>query len=148
MNQDLEPVRDVLTDEMFNMYLMQLDTLIDNNQKNMMEDIRFVRGYRMTGYSEDGQEHITMVMIVNCRDYVQDANGYVVRGDRNIVWTYVYELQFVRSVSAPVSNCPSCGSSLSETNGNKCPYCGNTVFAGNGKMKLAKKRMIEQRRGY
>ena len=30
----------------------------------------------------------------------------------------------------------------------KCPYCGNTVFAGNGKMKLAKKRMIEQRRGY
>ena len=44
MYRDLEPVRNLLSDEMYNMYQMQLDTLIEDKQINMMLNLEFVCG--------------------------------------------------------------------------------------------------------
>ena len=64
MNQDIESVRHLLTDEMFNMYLMQLDTLIEKREVNVMEDIYFVSGHVASRRNYKGRETVTLKIIV------------------------------------------------------------------------------------
>ena len=70
MERDVEPVRHLLSDEMFNMYRTQLATLIAKNQKNMMEDITYVNCGINQIKSNLFKTEIIVFLDVTCRDYI------------------------------------------------------------------------------
>ena len=86
MNFDEDTIRRLTTDEMYNMYLMQLDTLKVKNQKNLMYDIKYLGSNIKERYEENGQETIVMNMNVSCYDFIIDTKtNKVVRGSASKV---------------------------------------------------------------
>lgn len=145
MQKDLAPVRHLLTDEMYNMYEMQLDTLRTNKQTNVMTNFKFKRAYTSGIARYNGQETLTMVLEVSCKDYlVDDTSNEIIQGNRKTNW-YIYELTFVRDLNAKeMHNCPNCGGKLENQMGGNCPYCGNPVNITTANYTLADKRMLRQ----
>ena len=146
MNKDLEPVRHLLTDEMYNMYLMQLDTLLEQGQTNIMKDYLFVSGHIASKRKYKGKETIIMVFRIKCKDYIIDSNNRVVRGRASDVLDYTYELKLVRNVDEKTITCPSCGSTIKNEQGVVCLHCGSILHTNTNSLRLADKRMLRQTR--
>ena len=148
MDGDVEPVRDVLSDEMYNMYRTQLLTLKAKHQKNMMEDITFRGGNVTNVIEQDDDVAVVINMHVTCRDYIIDTNNNeVVRGDKNHVWKYNYSLTFTfnKNDAKVITNCPGCNAELPvEGKSIKCEYCGTTINRESTNLVMTKKTMISQ----
>ena len=144
MKKNLEPVRHLLTDEMYNMYLMQLDELIDNGLTNVMTDYLFVSGHISSRRKYRGKETIVMIFRIKFKDYIVNENGYVVRGKARDVLDYTYELKLVRDVSDNKLVCPSCGYNVKSKEGVVCPHCGSVIHANTSELRLADKKIIYQ----
>ena len=146
MNQDIESVRHLLTDEMFNMYLMQIDTLIEKKQVNVMKDIYFVSGHVASRRNYKGRETVTMIFRVMCRDYIVNENNKVIRGNKHAICDYTYELKLVRNSDPKKINCPSCGALINYKEGTKCSHCSSIVHIDTDHYRLANKTMLRQSR--
>lgn len=146
MDNDIERVRSILSDEMFNTYKMQLETLKVKNQKNMMEDITLINVYITNINKNNDKEVIDVIMIVTCRDYLIDiSTSKVLRGNKNKVWTYEYKLSYMRSVEFKnIDTCPNCGSKLKDGVSVKCDFCGAIINRETDKFILIDKKMIKQ----
>lgn len=145
MERDVEPVRHLLSDEMFNMYRTQLATLIAKNQKNMMEDINFVDCSIKNISNKKGKQEIKVLLRVTCRDYLVDANNKTVRGNKGAINDYLYQLTFVRSsVPSKLKYCPNCGAKLENSVSDKCDYCGSVVVRDSDNFVMTDKKMITQ----
>lgn len=147
MNFDEELIRKNTTDEMYNMYLMQLDTLKVKSQKNVMYDIKYLGSKIKERYEENGQETIVINMNVSCYDFIIDTRtNNVVRGLANKVNYYNYELTFVKTVDdKKLDICPRCGAPVEENNSGVCEYCKSTLVSDKYTLILSKKKMISQR---
>ena len=147
MNFDEETIRRLTTDEMYNMYLMQLDTLKVKNQKNLMYDIKYLSSYIKETYEENGQETIVINMQVSCYDFLIDTNtNKVVRGSANKVNYYDYSLTFVKTTGEKSVNlCPRCGAPVKGNNSGVCEYCTSTLVSNNYTLVLSKKKMLSQK---
>lgn len=147
MNFDEEKIRNITTDEMYNMYLMQLDTLKVKNQKNIMYDIKYLGSKIINRYQENGQETIVMNMQVSCYDFLIDTKtNKVVRGMANKVNYYNYELTFVQTTENKKLNiCPRCGAPVESNNSGVCEYCKSTLVNDNYTLVMSKKKMLSQR---
>ncbi|MBE6139590.1 MAG: hypothetical protein E7174_03750 [Firmicutes bacterium] len=146
MNFDEEMIRKCTTDEMYNMYLMQLDTLKVKNQKNIMYDIKYLGSSIKERYEENGQETIVMNMKVSCFDFIIDTKtNNVVRGNASKLNIYNYELTFVRTKeNKNVDICPRCGAPVEANNSGVCEYCKSTLISNNYTLVMSKKKMISQ----
>ncbi len=147
MDNDIERVRSIISDEMFNTYKMQLETLKAKNQKNMMEDITLVDVYITNIRKQDNKEIIDVIMKVKCKDYLIDINtNKVIRGQKNKVWNYEYKLSYIRSVGFnEVNYCPNCGAPINDGQSSKCDYCGSIITKETDKFVLIDKKMLNQR---
>lgn len=147
MKKDLEPVRHLLTDEMYNMYLMQLDTLIEKGETNIMKDYFFISGHISSKRKYKGKETIVMIFRIRCKDYIiDDRSNRVVRGKATDVLDYTYEFKLVRNVEPKTITCPSCGSEIKNEQGVICSHCGTVVHTNTNTLRLADKRMLRQTR--
>lgn len=147
MNFDEEKIQKLTTDEMYNMYLMQLDTLKVKNQKNIMYDIKYIGSRIINRHEENGQETITMNMQVSCYDFIIDAKtNKVVRGIATKLNHYSYEITFVRTCEKiDIKNCPQCGAPVDVNNSGKCEYCKSTLVSKNYTLVMSKKKMLAQK---
>lgn len=146
MERDLEPVRHLLSDDMFNMYKTQVATLIAKNQKNMMEDIEYENCRINKIVKRHQKDEITVTLAVTCRDYIINAKtGKVVRGVQTAINHYTYELKFVRSQKGSlITICPNCGAALENTNSDKCEYCETVIVKDTDNYVMTDKKMIRQ----
>ena len=147
MHFDEERIRKLTTDEMYNMYLMQLDTLKVKNEQNLMYDIKYL-GSRIISRTEDnGQETIIINMQVSCYDFLINTNTKkVTRGNALKLNTYDYELTFVKTVeNKELTICPQCGAPVAGNNSGVCEYCKSTLISNNYTLIMSKKKMISQR---
>lgn len=147
MNFDESTLRNCLTDEMYNMYLMQLDTLKVKNQKNIMYDIKYLGSVITEKYEENGQETIVINMQVSCYDFIIDTRtNKVVRGSASKLNIYNYELTFVRTKeNKPIDICPQCGAPVEGNNSGVCEYCRSTLVSNNYTLVMSKKKMLSQK---
>jgi len=147
MNFDEEMIRKCTTDEMYNMYLMQLDTLKVKNQKNLMYDIKYLGSSIKEKYEENGQETIIMNMQVSCYDFIINTKtNKVVRGSSSKLNIYSYELTFVRTKeNKGIDICPQCGAPVEGNNSGVCEYCRSTLISNNYTLVMSKKKMLSQK---
>lgn len=147
MNFDEEAIRRLTTDEMYNMYLMQLDTLKVKNQKNIMYDIKYIGSNIKDRYEDNGQETIVINMQVSCYDFVINTNTKkVVRGFGSKVNYYNYELTFVKTTETKeLDICPQCGAPVKGNNSGVCQYCKSTLISNDYTLVMSKKKMISQK---
>lgn len=146
-NFDYDTLRKLTTDEMYNMYKMQLDTLSIKNEKNIMKD--FNKSFiGITDISEvNGVLTVKVRLNVSQKDYVVNSTtNQVTRGNANMSFNVAYDLTFVNNVNKEVlKNCPNCGAPISNIGSQKCEYC-NADLVGNStdNWVLAKKETVKQ----
>lgn len=146
MNRDVEPVRNLLSDEMFNMYDMQIMTLKTKKQINMMEDIDFVKASVSKVEENNNLQTIYVKLVVTCRDYlVDEKTNKVLRGNKDAINSYTYMLTFTRNLgNSTLSHCPNCNAKLDNNRTNKCEYCGTIIQNNSSNYVLASKKMLVQ----
>lgn len=147
MNFDEEMIRKCTTDEMYNMYLMQMDTLKVKNQKNLMYDIKYLDSKIKSSEVVNGQETIVIKMQICCYDFIIDTKtNKIVRGSSTKLNNYTYELTFVKTVNEKsVDICPRCGAPVNGNNSGVCEYCHSTLISNNYTLCLSKKKIISQK---
>ncbi len=97
--RNLNPVRDVLSPEMFGIMKKDIDGLIAEKRVNRLENIA-VREVEITEAGQDhGEEFITVRLYANLLDYVTDErSGEVLSGSSNEPVKFVEYWTFTRSV--------------------------------------------------
>jgi len=141
MNFDHNLLRTKLTDELYNEYAVQLDTMQMKHQQNIMNDFRMFQAM-ITGISKEGNKvTLTMEMITSFYDYLLE-NGSVIRGKSDSKVIMHYELVFVCTLGTN-GLCPNCGARLPKTN--VCEYCHSVVPNVSDSWVMAKKKVMRQK---
>ncbi len=141
MNFDYEMLRKLLTDELYNTYYNQLQTLSLKNQKNVMNDFKLQKIKISNVTLENGIENIRVILTVSFFDYIEE-NGTLVRGNKNRKVKMTYLLTLVRDHKS-IDACPHCGAKL-ENDSSICTYCNTHIQVIRNDMRLAKKEVLEQ----
>ena len=143
MNFDYDKIKELVSDEMYNMYTNQLETLKIKNQQNIMSDIEFIEGYITDYKNVNNKETIKVYMSVSCYDYIINSkNNMTVRGNKNRKLTLSYILTFERNVET-VNYCPQCGADVKDLT--ECSYCKSKIVNNHDKLKMTKKQIISQK---
>lgn len=147
MNFDTDTIRKLTTDEVYNMYSSQLETLKLKKQKNIMKDIT-LEEVKITDIKKVNNIITTTVYLrVKCYDYViKETTGETVRGKNNQKVIIEYILSFVKSSlnNKAEEKCPNCGASVDINSSAKCPYCDSTLVKDSADYAMSKKTCIGQ----
>lgn len=143
MNFNYDGLREILTDELYNQYTMQLDTLKIKNQKNIMKNF-YLRNSDITNIREEnGTLIVDVEMIISFIDYIE-KDGKAVRGSKNSLVHQHYSMTFVM-VPTPIDKCPNCGAKLEDKASQVCPYCRSNIARVGNKWVLSKKESLRQK---
>lgn len=142
MNFDYDALKNLVTDELYNMYCNQLDTLKIKNQKNIMNQFELTRIFLVKKEKKDDLITFQVQLEVSFYDYIVDEKEKVVRGNKNRKVHMTYLLTFVYNEKS--IECPGCGASL-DGKQTTCPYCGSPIQAVGNSIRLSKKEVLEQR---
>ena len=141
---DYDTIRSMVTDELYNQYEMQLDTLKVKNEKNVMSDFIYKDAMITNINSENNKITVTIELICSFYDYIE-KNGTVTRGTKSRKITQHYEMKFVANLSNQKKDkCPNCGAKLEKSASQKCEYCGSMVSNVSDKWVLSKKESKRQ----
>lgn len=146
MNFDYDTLKKYTTNELYNMYVSQLNTLKVKKQQNMIENIRFYRANIMNYQINHNElETITIQLQVTCKDYLIDqTTGQVVRGNKLNTMNYTYNLTLIRRKQAEMKQCPNCGAALESNMTSQCSYCHSVIVHNKFDWILSKKEMLFQ----
>jgi len=147
MEFDYDKLRELCTDELYNSYISQLDTLKLKNGKNIMTE--FIKEeIKVTGIKEENNiVTVTIYLRVTFYDYVVDTNTFeAIRGSKERKVTNNYKMKFVRKTnnSKKEITCPNCGAPIKLTTSKKCPYCDSTIVVDANDFVLSKKTNINK----
>ena len=118
MNFDTDTIRKLTTDEIYNMYSSQLETLKLKKQRNIMKDIELID-----------------VKIID----IHKENDVITMNIK-------YKLSFVKSASNnnTEEKCPNCGAPVDIVSSAVCPYCDSTLVKDAGDYVMSKKVSLGQ----
>lgn len=144
MNFDNETLKKCTTDELYNTYNVQLQGLKVKQQQNIMDEFT-LESINISGM-EIGTTTISLAVNIRltCLDYIIDANGNPVRGNKDKKVTYEYLMIFTRSLSSKPNKCPNCGADLNNVNSSTCEYCRANLINENYDWVLSKKQILYQ----
>lgn len=144
MNFDYETLRELLTDELYNQYEMQLETLKLKNEKNKMSDFELESAYIINSFRDQDNINVRINMSVNFYDYIEKDNE-IVRGTNLKKIHMKYELIYTKSLENNKSICPNCGAKLKDNTSVKCEYCQTIISQTSNNWALKNKKVINQR---
>lgn len=138
--RDLEPVRAVLHQNLYQQTERQIQKKIADGIVNHLERISVNTAY-LTSYRRDAQyEYLTIYLAASMIDYqVKEATGEVILGNKTTRWNMYYKMTFMRSNDSNTRSakekdkgfvCPNCGAPLTGTSFGKCEYCDSIVTTG------------------
>ena len=148
MNFDTDTIRKLTTDEIYNMYSSQLETLKLKHQKNIMKNIEYVDAKITNIKLSDDVISVVVFLRVKCLDYViNEKTNKTVRGSDSTRLDIQYLLTFVKSKTNNnnIEKCPNCGAPVDIVSSATCPYCNSTLVKDASNYVLSKKTCIGQR---
>lgn len=144
MNFDYEGLRKILSDELYNNYKMQLETMEIGMEKNIMDDIVFVDGGVISIKKTDLTEEVQVKLHVRMRDYIiNTADGKPKHGDPNKVMDNNYIITLERSRRNEIQFCPNCGGELTSKASQKCKYCDAVLVKGSKEFVIVKQENVK-----
>ncbi|MBR3133462.1 MAG: TIM44-like domain-containing protein [Clostridia bacterium] len=148
MNFKLEDVRNQITDELFNMYQSQLDTLEVKGEQNIMKDFKLNKSYLKGVNVQNDNIAINAGFVVEFYDYIiEQSSGKVLRGsDKNKI-RITYDMKFRKTLNQDkvALKCPNCGADMKHINGyGVCEYCRTKIVTENQEWVLTDKKSINQ----
>ncbi len=145
MNFDYSSLREYCTDELYNTYVSQLETLKLKNGQNIMNDYQ-KQDMKVTSItSENNVISLTVYAEIRFRDYVINTKtNEVIRGSKDRFITNHYLMTFVikKSDIPDLKNCPSCGAPFNHNVSGVCEYCHSTIVKNAATLVLSKKTNI------
>lgn len=145
MNFDYSSLREYCTDELYNTYVSQLETLKLKNGQNIMNDYQ-KQVMKVTSItSENNVISLTVYAEIRFRDYVINTKtNEVIRGSKDRFITNHYLMTFVikKSDIPDLKNCPSCGAPFNHNVSGVCEYCHSTIVKNADTLVLSKKTNI------
>ena len=114
MEFDYDKLKNILSDELYNSYEMDLEALKIKNQKNIMKEFELINT-KLISLKEENNKYIAkVVMEVKFIDYIEDFKTHkILRGNDNNKVDNTYILTFVRSKEEKsVNKCPKCGADV------------------------------------
>ena len=144
MNFDYNKLEENLTNELFNSYRMQLDTLKSQNRQNIMSNFGCLNIKIIDVIEENGILNVEIYMKVEMYDYVVEGEK-VVRGSNKNRVEVQYLITFVKSIKNKVIKCPNCGAESDAVVGDVCTYCRARLIDSPNDYVISKKKSIGQR---
>ena len=145
MEFDNDSIRNLVSDELYNNYKMQLNNLKIRGHKNIMEDITKVGGFVVAVRKDVNVESVDVVLNITMKDYIVSINGTTVRGDK-IPKGIAYLITIDRAIdsNSHITNCPNCGDKVSDAASQKCSSCGADLVTYSKDFIITKKQNIGQ----
>ena len=143
MNFDYDTLRNKLTDELYNQYAMQLDTMKIKNEQNIMRDFSHRMTYITDIKEENGNIEVTINSVISFYDYIVQ-NARIVRGNKNKRINSLYEMKFICNKSNVISKCPNCHAPLNNNASQVCEYCGSVITKTGENWVMTKKQTKRQ----
>ena len=94
---NLDKVKELISEEMYNKYTEKLKDLKDKNQKNMMDEIE-LESNKIVDVNTENEIEITCEMSVKCIDYIIDDKEKIVKGNKKKKYKYKYRLTFIKNL--------------------------------------------------
>ena len=130
-NFDILTLKEYLSPDFYQYYLIQLNNLKQANQRNIVTDVNMI-SINKDYYKPEGEEFEKLIVTlkVNAYNYVIDSNtNEVVRGIKNKKVTTTYKLTLLRKRSRSTTViCPNCGRATVFNENGECQYCGTFVL--------------------
>lgn len=145
MNFDEHSLRLLLTDELYNMYSSQLQTLKIKGQRNIMNNFRYVDSKIFDIRQDNDVVTLRLFLNVTMFDYIVDNSSNVVRGNKSKPIDISYEITFEKSLIKGKEYCPNCGAKVIDENNPRCPYCNAVILSGSNDWVMSKKECINQK---
>lgn len=146
MNFDYDKIRNLCTDELYNAYKTQLQTLKLKNGKNIMSDFS-LKDIKITEISDtNGIIKVEVYMDIEMSDYVINTKtNEVTRGSKDVTMKNHYLMTFVKTDKETSGKviCPNCGAKVDLNTSAKCEYCGSTIVKDAKEFVLSKKKVIK-----
>ena len=143
---EYDKLKEILSDELYNTYLMDLDALKVKNQRNVMADFENI-SIKLIGVKKENNQYIATILLnTKFYDYIEDKSGRVVRGNSHNKVNNIYILTFVKSVNEIKNNtCPKCGADVSGNVTGICDYCKTKITFNEYDWVMSEKKKISQR---
>lgn len=147
-NFDYDKLRELCTDELYNSYVEQLETLKLKMGKNIMSDFNQLITKIIDIKEENGNITLTVYLQVSFYDYVINTkSGDVTRGRNNVKITNNYVMTFVKGseeITSAGKVCPHCGAPIENITSGECEYCNSTIVTKATKFVLSKKTNVNR----
>ena len=143
MNFDYDKLREVTTDNLYNTYYNQLQSLKIKEQINVMHDFELIRYELVEKVNNDGVNTIKVELEVEFYDYISNDKGVCIRGNNFEKVHMLYDLTYVYSEKA-IEECPNCNAPISSSD-SICSHCRANIPSVRGKMKLSTKQCLKQK---
>jgi len=148
MNLDYDKLKELLTDELYNSYVMQLEALKVKEQRNVMKEFVLNESSIVELKEENGYYIAKVYLDVKFYDYVEEIKTKkVLRGNSNNKVNNIYIITFIstKGKSNNINKCPNCGAKVEGNVTGICNYCKSKLINENYTWVMSKKEKIVQR---
>ena len=148
MNFDYDKLKELLTDELYNNYVMQLDALKLKNHKNTMKGFELIDSYIIDLKEENGKYIAKVYLNVSFYDYIENSNtGVILRGASNRKINNTYILTYIRTKeeNSEINICPRCGAPVEGNSTGICEYCKSKLINETHGWIMSEKQKIGQK---
>ncbi len=144
-NFDYETIRKNVTDELYNMYKVQLDTLKKQQRISITKDFA-LKYFDIVGMEiKKEMVSLTVFMKVECYDYVVNSKGKVIRGSAKRKIINNCRMTFIKGIGKEDNECPNCGAPLEQVHSTVCSYCNSVIINDNHDWVLSEELITSQR---
>lgn len=97
MNFDLDKIKTITTTNIYELYKTQIETLKTKQQKNISEQIEYVKSYITNTTNND--KIINLRIVIKCFDYIVDKKNTIIKGKYNRKILQTYEIEIINNNS-------------------------------------------------
>lgn len=145
---DYDKLKELVTDELYNTYIMDLEALKIKNHKNTMKGFELIDSCLFDLKEENGLYVAKVCLNVKFYDYIENCEtGIILRGSPNRKLNNTYILTFIRSKKEvdDANNCPTCGAPVEGNSTGICEYCKSKLINENYNWVMSEKEKISQK---